>query len=125
MPEQVQSRFDRDRVALDPEQVVRRRELGVDLPRPVEIARGGRANLGRDLRPDDVRVHADAPEAAELEERLNEIVVSRVEVEPGVDDVPRLGEVGVRLLHRAHRSISASRLIVSGSMLTTTRAGML
>ena len=50
-----------------------------------------------------MRVHADAPEPAELEERLDQIVVSRVEVEPGVDDVPRLGEVGVRLLHRANR----------------------
>ncbi len=34
------------------------------------------------LRPDDVRVHADPADAAELEERQDQVVVARVEVEP-------------------------------------------
>ena len=53
------------------------------------------------LRPDDVRVDADAAEAAELEEREDEVVVARVEIEAELDDRARLLEIGVRLLDRA------------------------
>ena len=41
---------------------------------------------------------ADAAVAAHLEERLDQVVVTRVEREPEVDDLPRLLEVVVRLL---------------------------
>ena len=51
--------------------------------------------------PDDVRVDADAADAAELEERHDQVVVARVEVEAGLDDVPRLLEIVVRLLDAA------------------------
>jgi hypothetical protein len=69
-------------------------------------------------------VHADAADAAELEEREDEVVVPRVEVEVGLgDDPPRLGEVVIRLLDRTDGGISASSAIVSGSMLMTTRPG--
>ena len=65
------------------------------------------------------------PTAAQLEERLQEVVVAGVEVEPGRDDVARLAEVAFACLTARTFSISASREIVSGSMLTTTRLGML
>ena len=41
---------------------------------------------------------AHAADAAELEERLHEVVVAGVEVEAGLDDVPGLVEVVVGLL---------------------------
>ena len=42
-------------------------------------------------------------DAAELEEREDEVVVAGVQLEVGLlDDPPRLVEIGVRLLHRAH-----------------------
>ena len=47
-------------------------------------------------------VHAHAAHSSDLEEALHEVVVARVEVEPGGDDVPRLLEIVVCLLHRAH-----------------------
>ena len=43
------------------------------------------------------------PIAAELEERLDQVVVARVQIEARRDDVTRLVKVVVRLLHRAHR----------------------
>ena len=124
--EQVQRRLDRDRVRLNLQQLVRRIELAVDRARPFGVAVQICAHLLGDLRPDDVRVHADAADPPELEEGIDQVVVARVEIEIGVrDDVRCLVEVVVRLLDRAHRRICASRVIVSGSMLITTRDGML
>src|SRR5439155_7643328 len=42
-----------------------------------------------------------SPDAPELEEREDEVVVPGVEVEPELDDPPCLLEIVVRLLHRA------------------------
>ena len=70
-------------------------------------------------------VDADAADAAELEEGPQQHVVARVQVEAPRDDVPRLVEIVVACLTAATSAISASREIVSGSMLTTTRLGML
>ena len=100
MAEQVERRFDRDRVARDLQQVVGGGELGVDLARALEVALVRRPHLLGDLRADDVGVDADAAEPAELEEGAEDVVVARVEVEALGDDVPRLVEVVVRLLDR-------------------------
>ena len=105
--EQVQRGLDRERIRLNTEEVVRRGELPVELAPSLDVARQSRPYLLRDLWPDDVRVDADPADPAELRERLYEGVVACIEVEAGVDDVLRLRE------------------IVSGSMLTTTRLGML
>ena len=123
--EEGERRLDRDRVRRDGEQLVDRRELTVDRPRPLDVARVRGAHLLGDLRPDDVGVDADAADRAELEERLQHVVVPRVEVEAGRDDVAGLARSGFACLTARTVSISASRLIVSGSMFTTTRAGML
>ena len=73
-----------------------------------------------------MRVHADAAHPAQLEEREDDVVVAGVEVEARLlDDEARLMEIVVRLLHGRTFSISASLAIVSGSMLMTTRPGML
>ena len=78
-------------------------ELGVDLARALEVAgEPGRDLLG-DLRADHVGVDADAARPAELEERLDEVVVAGVERQARLDDVPRLRQVGVRLLHGRDR----------------------
>jgi hypothetical protein len=45
-------------------------------------------------------VHADPAEPPELEERLDQVVVARVQVEAELDDPARLVEVAVRLLDR-------------------------
>src|SRR5207302_4436609 len=75
----------------------------VDLSRRLEVALSERADHGLDLGPDDVRVHADAAKAAELEEGENEVVVPRVQVElGGVDDSARLDEVVIRLFDRTN-----------------------
>ena len=51
---------------------------------------------------DEVRGDADAADAAQLEERREQVVVAGVEHEPGVEDRARLVEVGRRLLDRDH-----------------------
>ena len=51
-----------------------------------------------DRGPDEVRVDADATDPAELEEREEQLVVARVELEPQIDDLPRLLQVVPRLL---------------------------
>ena len=48
-------------------------------------------------------MHAHAPHAPELEEREQQVVVARVQVEPELDDPPGLVEVGVGLLDRGDR----------------------
>ena len=79
--EQVERRLDRDRVRLHLQQVVGRRHLLVEPPRAVDVAVLVAPDHLLRLRPPDVRVHADAADAAELEEREDEVVVARVEVE--------------------------------------------
>src|SRR5215216_6735833 len=96
--EHVERRLDRDRVRRDLEELVRGREGCVDLARPLQISTTRRRDLLGDLRSDDVRVDAHAADPTQLEERLDESVVTRVQVEPGRDDVPRLVEIVVRLL---------------------------
>ena len=49
-----------------------------------------------------MRVHADAAPPADFEERVDDVVVARVEVETQLDDPTRLVEVVVRLLDRGH-----------------------
>ena len=105
VPEQVQRRLDRDRVRA----TLSRSYAGVELARRSSRARptspvAKAPDLLLHLRADDVRVDADAADAAELEERLDEVVVAGVEVEAELDDVPRLVEVVVRLLDGAARS---------------------
>ena len=51
---------------------------------------------------DEMGVHAHAAHSSDLEEALHEVVVTRIEVEPGGDDVPRLLEIVICLLHCAH-----------------------
>ena len=73
-----------------------------------------------------MREDADPTDAAELEKRQDQVVVAGVEVEAGVvDDPPCLLEVGRRLLDGRDAPIPASATMVSGSMLTTQRCGML
>ena len=102
MPEQVQRRLDRDRVRSRAQQLDRRAQLGVERARPVHVPGAVPLDELGDLRPDDVRVHAHPADTAQLQERQDEVVVARVEIEPEVDDRPRLREVGVRLLHGGH-----------------------
>ena len=99
--EQVQRRLDRDRVPHDLEDVERGLRLGLELPRAVLVAVAVAADHLLDLRADDVRVDADAAQAAEADEREDQVVVARVEVEIHRDDPLRLFEIGVRLLDRA------------------------
>src|SRR5512133_1451965 len=101
MAKKVERSFDRDRVGLDLQELVDRFELLVDLSRRLGIALAEGADHGLDARPDDVRVHTNTADAAQLEEREDEVVVPRIEVEVGLgDDASRLGEVVIRLLDR-------------------------
>src|SRR5262249_21282865 len=102
MAEKVERRLDRDRVRRDAEQLDGRAELLVERPGALDVAFAVPDHHLLDSRPDDMRVHAHATQAAELEEREDQIVVSGVEGEAELDDRPRLLEVGVRLLHRTH-----------------------
>jgi len=79
--EQVQRGLDRDGISLHLEQFVRRSELAVDASGffPITPAIGSDHRLH--ARPDHVCVHADAADGAELEERVDEVVVAGVEVE--------------------------------------------
>jgi hypothetical protein len=100
VPEQIQRGLDRDRVRLDLQELVRRRHFLVEAAGAVDVALAVAANHLIGLRAPDVGVHTDAADAAQLEEREDEIVVTGVQIEPELDDPPRLREVGVRLLHR-------------------------
>ena len=99
--EQVQRGLDRDRIAGDANELDRRRELPVERTRAIVVARLPEPDELLHLWTDDVRVHADAADAAELEERQDEVVVARVEIEAELDDPARLLEIVVRLLHGA------------------------
>src|SRR6266508_3747808 len=99
MAKKIERSLDRDGVGLDLQQLVDRFELLVDLSRRLGVALAERANHGLDPRPHDVRVHTNTADPAKLEERQDQDVVPRVEVEVGLrDDAPRLGEVVIRLL---------------------------
>ena len=71
-------------------QLDRRVHLPVERERRVVLAGLPEPDQLLHLRPDDVRVDADAAHAPELEERQEQVVVARVQVEPGLDDVLRL-----------------------------------
>ena len=79
----------------DADQLVGGRELVVQLASSLDVSRAEALDHFFDLRPDHVGVDADTAEPAELDERQHEVVVARVEVEPELDDVPGLVEVGV------------------------------
>src|SRR6266511_2261404 len=101
MAKEIESRFDRDGVGLDLQQLVDRFELLIDLSRRLGVALAKSADHGLHPQPDDVRVNADASDRAELEKREDQVVVPRVEVEIGLlDDSPRLDGVVIRLLDR-------------------------
>ena len=100
MAEQVQRRLHLDRAGDDADQLVGGRELLVEPPCALDIPGAEQGDHLLHLRPDDVRVHADPADPAELDEGEHEVVVPRVEVEPELDDASRLVEVVVRLLDR-------------------------
>src|SRR6266545_1295117 len=94
MAKKVERSFDRDGIGLDLQQLVDRFELLVDLSRRLGIAFSERADHRLDPRPNDMRVHTNTTDPAELEERKDQVVVPRVQVELGLhNDAPRLGEV--------------------------------
>jgi hypothetical protein len=100
--EQVERRLDRNGIGLDLEQLIGRLELFVEAARRLDVALAERANHGFDLRTDDVRMNTHTADPADLEERKDDVVVPRVEVEVGLlDDAPRLDEVVVRLFDRS------------------------
>src|SRR5581483_4695176 len=91
--EEVQRRLDRDRVRDDSQEVEGRRHLVVQAPRAVDVALLEAADHLLRLRPPDVRVDADAADAAELQEREDQVVVARIEVEAEAGDAARLLDV--------------------------------
>ena len=103
------------------------RELGVARGRLVDLAGGDEVAEPANLAADEVRGDADAAAAADLEERQQEVVVARVQRQPGLDDRPCLVVVGRRLLDGDHVRVPSRRaaMIEPGSRLTTTRCGML
>src|SRR5918994_2781037 len=104
MTEKIEGGFDRDGVGLDLQQLIGWLELLVDAARGLDVTLSERPDHLLDLGPDDVSVDTDTPESTQLEERENEVVVPRVEVEVGLtDDAPRLDEVVVRLFDRPDR----------------------
>ena len=76
--------------------------LLVDRPRTLDVARAVARHHLLHARADHVRMRADAAGTADLEERKDDVVVTRVQVEPAVDDVARRIEARLRLLHRRH-----------------------
>ena len=102
--EEVESRLDGDRVRDDLQEVVGGLQLVVDAPGLDVVSGLVQPDHLLHLRADDVRVHADTAGAADLEERVDEVVVARVQGEAGLlDDEPRLDEIVVRLLDGSHR----------------------
>ena len=102
MAEEVQRALDRDRVRCDAKEVDRGAQPLVELARTVDVARTEEPDHLLHLRPDDMRVHADAAEAADLEEREDDVVVARIQVETELDDRSSLLDVGIRLLDGPH-----------------------
>ena len=94
MAEQVERGLDRDRVRRDPEELdrragARRRARARASTSPARKRRTSSFTCG----PTTCVWTQTPPDAAELEERQDEVVVARVQVEPELDDVPRLLEV--------------------------------
>src|SRR5213596_3622119 len=84
--EHVQRGLDLDRPCDDAEQLVGRLELVVDPLRALRISLAEAPDHLLHLRSDHVRVNANAAAAADLEERVDDVVVTRVEVEAELDD---------------------------------------
>ena len=84
------------------EQLDRRPQLVVQRTCAFDVAGSEALHHLLHLWADDVRVHAHAAPAADLEEREDQVVVAREEVEPELDDPSRLRQVVVRLLDRSH-----------------------
>ena len=78
--EQIQRGLDRNRVADDSQELDRGGKLPVELPGRLVLAGLPQADQLLHLRPDNMGVDADAADAAELEERQDQIVVAGVEV---------------------------------------------
>src|SRR4029079_6385641 len=91
--EQPERSLDRDRVDDDGQQVERRAELLVEAPRLLDVARAVGADHLLDARPDDVRIDTYAPDAADLEERKDERIVTGVQVEAELGDPAGLLEI--------------------------------
>src|ERR671937_1847109 len=103
MSEKIERSLDRDGVGLDLQELVDRFERLVELSRRLGVALSEGTDHGLDLRPSDVGVHTNAADTSELEERQDEDVVPRVEVQLGVvDDSARLDEVVIRLFDRTN-----------------------
>jgi hypothetical protein len=100
--EEVQRTLDGDRIRRDAEELDRGREFAVERAGAVEVAVPVSLHHLLDPRADDVRVHADAAAAPDLEEGEHEVVIAGVQVEVEVDDPAGLVEIGVRLLDRPH-----------------------
>ena len=79
--EQLERRLDRDRVRLDPRSSIAGRSSSSSARAPSTSPSRYRVIISFTRRPDDVRVDADAADAADLEERKHEVVVAGVEVE--------------------------------------------
>ena len=88
-------------IRLHAQELDRGTQLLVELARPVDVSRAEGAHQLPNLRTHHLRVDADPTDTTGLEERKDEIVVARVEVEPAVDDVSCCVEARLRLLHAA------------------------
>ena len=87
MAEQVEGGLDRDRIRLHAEQLDRGAQLVVERAGAVEVAGPEPRDHLLDLKTDDMRRDADRSHAAELDEGKDEIVVTRVQIQPLGDDV--------------------------------------
>jgi hypothetical protein len=101
MAGEIERRLDRDRVRLDPQEIVGRLLLRVEPACPLHVSVAVAADHLRNLRPPEVRSDGHHADAAELEEGERVRVVAAVEIEPGLlGDEPRLLDIVVRLLDR-------------------------
>ncbi len=100
--EQVHRGLDRNRVRRDLQEVESRRHLLVDAPCAVDVAALPQPDHLLRLRPPDVGVDADSADAAEREEREDQVVVAGVQVEASLGNAARLVEIVVRLLDGPH-----------------------
>ena len=77
VPEEVERALDRDRVDRDSQEVDGWTQLLVERTGPGHVSRAIPPHHLLHLWPDDVRVHADAASPSELEERQDEVIVTR------------------------------------------------
>ena len=121
--EQVKRRLDRDRVRLHLQQLVGRRERRVDLAARARRRRPSvAAHLLGDLRADDVRVDADAADPPSSRNGCISLSSPAYRSRPVSTMCRASSRSSFACLTARTVSISASRVIVSGSMFTTTRA---